>query len=179
MDYSLPDSSVILQARILEWVANPSSRGSSQPRDQTRVSRITGRVFTICKAGWRLHNVYRSDILWNSLQLVNAQYMLASLKKEQVLIPWLTYISLDSYFFLWWWRLVRNMVKISFTGFPGASDGKDSACNAGNSGLIPGLGRSPGEGIGYPLQYSCLENHRGVWQAVVHGVAKSRAWLSD
>ena len=45
-----------------------------------------------------------------------------------------------------------------FGGFPGGSDGKESACNAGDPGLIPGLGRSPGGGHGYPLQYSCLEN---------------------
>ena len=43
-------------------------------------------------------------------------------------------------------------------GFPGGSDGKTSACNAGNPGLIPGSGRSPGEGNGYPLEYSSLEN---------------------
>ena len=43
-------------------------------------------------------------------------------------------------------------------GFPGGSDGKVSACNAGDPGSIPGLGRSPGEGNGNPLQYSCLEN---------------------
>ena len=43
-------------------------------------------------------------------------------------------------------------------GFPGGSDSKESACNAGDPGSIPGLGRSPGEGDGYPLQYSCLEN---------------------
>ena len=42
--------------------------------------------------------------------------------------------------------------------FPGGSDGKESACNAGDTGLIPGLGKSPGEENGYPLQYSCLEN---------------------
>ena len=49
--------------------------------------------------------------------------------------------------------------------FPGGSDGKESACNAGDPGLIPGLGRTPGEGTGNPLQYSCLENsmERGVW----------------
>ena len=66
-------------------------------------------------------------------------------------------------------------------GFPGGSDGKISACNAGDLGLIPGLGRSPGEGNGYPLQYSCLENpmDRGAWWATVHGVAKSRTRLSD
>ena len=45
-------------------------------------------------------------------------------------------------------------------GFPAGSDGKESACNAGDPGLIPGLGRFPGEGNRYPLQYSCLENLR-------------------
>ena len=50
-----------------------------------------------------------------------------------------------------------------------------TACNAGDLGLIPGSGRSPGEGNGYPLQYSCLENSmdRGAWQATVHGVRES------
>ena len=49
--------------------------------------------------------------------------------------------------------------------FPGGSNGKESACNAGDLGSVPGLGRSPGEGNGYPLQYSCWENsmNRGVW----------------
>ena len=58
---------------------------------------------------------------------------------------------------------------------PGGSDGKESACNAGNSSLIPELGRSPGEGNDNPLQYSCLENSmdRGAWQAIVSGVTKS------
>ena len=53
-------------------------------------------------------------------------------------------------------------------GFPGGSDSKDSACNAGDLGSIPGLGRSPGQGNGYPLQYSCLENpmDRGAWWAI-------------
>ena len=58
---------------------------------------------------------------------------------------------------------------------------KKSACSAGNVGLIPRLGRSPGEGHGYPLQYSCLENPMdiGAWSATVHGVAKSRTRLSN
>ena len=53
---------------------------------------------------------------------------------------------------------------------------KNPPASAGDTGLIPGSGRSPGEGNGYPLQYSCLENpmDRGAWQAVVHGVAKSQ-----
>ena len=52
---------------------------------------------------------------------------------------------------------------------------KNPPANAGDSGLIPGLGRCPGEGDGYPLQYSCLENPmaRGVWWAIVHGVTES------
>ena len=59
-------------------------------------------------------------------------------------------------------------------GFPCSSVGKESACNAGDLDSIPGLGRSPGEGNGYPLQYSCLENpmDREAWQATVHGVAR-------
>ena len=54
------------------------------------------------------------------------------------------------------------------------SDGKESSCNSGDQGSIPGLGRLPGEGNGNPLQYSCLEDSmfRGAWRATVHGVAK-------
>ena len=60
-------------------------------------------------------------------------------------------------------------------GFPGGSDGKEFICNEGDMGLNPGPGRSPGEGIGYPLQYSCLENSmdRGAWGATVHEVVKT------
>ena len=66
-------------------------------------------------------------------------------------------------------------------GFPGGSDGKDSAHNTGGSGLIPGSGRSPGGGNGKPLQYSCLGNpmDREAWWATIHGVAKSQTRLSD
>jgi len=55
-----------------------------------------------------------------------------------------------------------------------SSASKESACSAGDPASIPGLGRSPGEGNGNPLQYSCLENpmDRGAWQAIVHGVAR-------
>ena len=71
--------------------------------------------------------------------------------------------------------------EIDILGFPGGSDDKASVCNAGDLGSIPGLGRSPGQGNGSPLQYSCLENpmDRGAWPATVHGVAKSQTWLSD
>ena len=69
-------------------------------------------------------------------------------------------------------------------GFPGGPDGKEFACSVRATGdrcSVPGLGRSPGEGNGNPLEYSCLENptDRGAWQATVHGVAMSQTRLSD
>ena len=65
--------------------------------------------------------------------------------------------------------------------FPAGSDSEESAFNAGDPGSVPELGRSPGKGNGYRLQYSCLENplDRRAWCATVHGVAKSQIWLSD
>ena len=77
-------------------------------------------------------------------------------------------------FFLW-------LSEYSIVGFPAGSDHKESSCNVGDLGVIPGLGRSPGEGNGYPFQYSGLENSmdRGAWRATVHGVTKSRTRLSD
>ena len=68
---------------------------------------------------------------------------------------------------------IKGAVRIPWC-FPGGSNGKESACNAGDQGSIPELGRSPGEGNGNPLQYSCVENPMdgGAWWAVVHGVAK-------
>ena len=72
-------------------------------------------------------------------------------------------VSVFSYFYM------------KILAFPGSSDDKESAYNAGDPGSIPGLGRSPGEGNGNLLQYSCLEKSmdRGAWWATVHGVAKS------
>ena len=63
-----------------------------------------------------------------------------------------------------------------FSSFPGGSAGEESACDVGDLGLIPGLGRSPGEGIGYPLQYSGLENSM---DCIVLGITKSRTRLRD
>ena len=65
---------------------------------------------------------------------------------------------------------------LSYKGFPGGSDGKEYACNVGNLGLIPGLGRSPGEEKGYPLQYSGLQNSM---DSIVHGVTNSQTQLCD
>ena len=71
--------------------------------------------------------------------------------------------------------------KPKIQSFPGSSAGKESACNAGDSSSIPRLGRSPGEGDGYPLQYSCLENSmdRRAWWATVHGIIESQTRLTD
>ena len=101
---------------------------------------------------------------------------------------------MDIFFFKIYWSIVDLQYCISFGcttkwlsytyiwGFAGGSDGKESICNAGDLGLIPGLGRSPGDGNGNPLQYSCLENSmdRGAWWATVHRVTESDTieWLT-
>ena len=76
---------------------------------------------------------------------------------------------------------INNTNSFIIEGFPGGSDSKEYACNAGDLSSIPGLGRSPGEGNGNPLQYCCLENSmdRGLWWTTVHGVTKSQTQLSD
>ena len=73
----------------------------------------------------------------------------------------------------------NTRVYFLYPGFPGGSDSRDSACNAGDLGSIPGSWRCPGGGHGNPLQSSCLENpmDRGVWWVAVHRVAKSQSWL--
>ena len=72
---------------------------------------------------------------------------------------------------------VLYTIPLGHFGLPcGSTAGKESTCSSGDLGSIHGLGRSPGEGIGYPVQYFCLKNSmdRGAWQATVHGVAKSQ-----
>ena len=77
------------------------------------------------------------------------------------------------------WVCVQTPVLKILLHHESFSDGKESTCKAGDMGLIPGSGRSPGEGYGYPLQYSCLENpiDRGAWWVIVYGVAKSQTSL--
>ena len=80
----------------------------------------------------------------------------------------------------WVWISWAGFFRTDCHSFPGGSDGEESACNVGDPGLIRGLGRSPAEGNGNPLQYSCLENpmDRGPG-GLVHGVAKGWTQLSD
>ena len=75
----------------------------------------------------------------------------------------------------------KSVLNIHWKGFHGGSDGKESACSAADSGLIPGSGRSPGEGNDNPLQYSCLENPMdwGAWWATVHGIIRVRHDLAS
>ena len=79
------------------------------------------------------------------------------------------------------WGFPSKNTRVGCISFPGGSDSKKSACNAGELGSIPGSGRSPVERNGYPLQYSCLESpmNRGAWQAIVHWVTKRWTKLSD
>ena len=80
-----------------------------------------------------------------------------------------------------WWRVAgqtlrTGLITVGGGRLPWKVSGKESACNAGDLGSIPGLGRSSGEGNGNPLQYSCLENtmDRGAWKVTVQGVTKSQ-----
>ena len=116
----------ILQARILEWVALPFFRGSSQPRDQTQVSHIAGRFFT----SWATRDAYFYYF-----------YFLAIMSNVAMNILFLEYLQ-------------TILQAENWMCFPDSSVGKESACNAGDPGSILGLERSAGEGISYPLQYS-------------------------
>ena len=84
-------------------------------------------------------------------------------------------------FLFWCYILLFSCYILLFSCFPGGSDHKVSPCNAGDQSLTPGSGKFPREENSYPLQYSCLENSmdKGIWQAMVHGLAKSQTWLSN
>ena len=77
------------------------------------------------------------------------------------------------------WNEHRLSLLLTHCDFSDISDGKESACNAGDPGSVPGWRRSPGERNGNPLQYSCLRNpkDRGAWWATAHGAAESQTWL--
>ena len=89
-----------------------------------------------------------------------------------------SYVDLCHYHFLNKSNQFTSLLLYTILRAPGGSDSKQSACNAGDPGSIPGSGRSPGEVNGNPLQYSCLENRMdiGAWWATVHGIS-ARLWL--
>ena len=132
---------------------------------------------------------------WNSLAFSVIQWMLAiwSLVLHLFLNPaWTSGSSSFTYCWSLAWRILSitllacemSAIVQQFEhslGFPGGSDSKESAWNAGGLGSVPGSVWSPGEGNGNPLQYSCLENSMDgeAWWAAVHGVAKSRTRLSN
>ena len=109
-----------------------------------------------------------------TLHMYNAVYIIQFSSVSQscrlFATPWTCVYFIYIYIYIMW-------------GFPGDSSGKESACNSGDPGSVPESGRSPGEGNGNPLQYSCLENpmNRGVWWATVHGIRKeldTTEWLT-
>ena len=274
MDYSPPSSSVhgIFQARIVECVAIPFSRGSSPSRDQTQGSCTVGRFFTVRatreawfsgnhlflfgslvydKVKWSESHSVMSNSLWphglhspwnspgqntgvGSLSFLQGIFPTQGLNPglphcRQILyqlshkgsprIPeWVAYpfsngssrprnrtgvsciaggfftnwamreapvYDKDSYklkrksFFLKTESVIRSFYHMR--GVAWSLSSKEFACNAGDLGLIPGSGRSPGERNGYSLQCSCLEKcmDRRAWWATVHGVSKSQTGLSD
>ena len=121
----------------------------------------------------------------NSLQYPCLEHPLDRAPVHGVSKSWTWLSNYVNWFFIPKNHMVKkqpeNKNGIIWVGFPGGSDGKVPECDVGDPGPIPGSGRSPGEGNGNPLQYSCLENSMdgGAWWATVHGVAKSRTWLSD
>ena len=114
-------------------------------------------------------------------QVVPSVYMCVYVYSHVMLFLWekrLALIYIESYYDLF---VICDINTICLLGFLGGSDGKESACNAGDLGLIPGVGRSPRGGHGNPLKDSGMENHmdRGAWWAIVHEVTKSQTQLSD
>ena len=140
----------ILQARILEWVAIPFSRGSSQPTDQTQVSQIAGGFFTSWatrEAPFSLNSVRFFEHLYPRDSLI-AQLVKNLFAMPKTLVWFLGHSAGEG---------IGYPCPV-FLGFPCGSAGKESTSKAGDLGLIPGLGRSSRKQKGYPLQYSDLEN---------------------
>ena len=150
MDCSPPGSSVheILQTRMLQWVAIPFSRVSSSPGDQTWVSSMAGRFFTIWatredRAHWA-HKFHETDPYPGNVIRDVTAYISTYLS-----LPLRSYSSKN-------WNL--SMFYSHSIYSDQYLQNYCSYANAGDLGSIPGSGRSPGEGNGNPLQYSCLEN---------------------
>ena len=159
----------IFQARILEWVAISSSRGSSWPKDLICASCVycIGKQILYHWATWQVHSLYsiilydssicRFWYAWRLLEPVSSRY-------------WMIAVLISNAFFF----LISEcdfLIAQSVTNLPAIQE----ICSVLQS------GRSSGEGNGNPLQYSCLENSmdRRAWQATVYVVPRVRTWLSD
>ena len=159
MDCSLPGSSVhgIFQVGVLEWVA---------------IAFSMERCYKPVTEEDNFHLGF-----WSCIIIIQWESPEASSYALWLWPP----TSGHSWSALSWSHRIVTAGHFYRMGFAGGSDGQESACSAGHLCSLPGTGRSPGEGNGNPLQYSCLENlkDKGAWSATVHGVAKSWTWLSD
>ena len=143
---------------LLEYVISHQERDSSSHLSTSARS---------CPAFWL--SLYLKSDCWRGLQSCSCHQLQMNFFSiwTSILVRWETQKNLMRFLstYLSYWE-----------GFPSGSAGKESACNVGDLGWIPGLGRSPGEEKGYPLQYSDLENSM---DCIVHGVTKSWTWLSN
>ena len=172
----------ILQARTLEWVAISFSNAWKWKMKVKSLSPVWLLVtpWTAAYQAPPCRGFSRPEY-WSGVCAVEAEgifrHCSLSCKEDRTLLmtPQDSSLVLLSGSSVPWVGAAREFFQKLQRGFPGASASKESACSAGDPGSISGLGRSPGEGNGNPLQYSCLENRmgRGAWRATIHGVAES------
>ena len=181
VDCSPPGSSAhgILQARILEWVAISSSRGSSQPRGWTWVSCIAGRFFTVW-ATREFHLVFFCFAVTQGCQIIlpPSNCFCIFIKNYLTIHLWGCFWTLF-YSIVYMYYISEYILVYFLLGFPGGSVVKNLpaiARDSGDRGSTPGSGRPPGGGNGNPLQYPWLGNpmDRGAWRATVHGILQAR-----
>ena len=173
-DCSLPGSSVhgILQARVLEWVAISFSTSSHEHNKIKTTCRTTTD-----EKDWNLpekifyNQRHKEGTTTRWVGRVDSQY-------NQIPYPWVGDPINWRTTILQSFPYIVSSVTYKWLG---SSDGKESACNTGDLGLIPEAKRSPGEENGYQLKYSCLENSmdRRAWKITIRNVAKSQIQLSD
>ena len=165
------------------------SRFDGKPEPQARIECQTSpwRIQGWCVSQIEVHNKRAKEQSWGNILLARATQPYEQVVKIEIKSA-SRWGLLSGFFFCFFFfekkkRVIFSLFRRNYTyrDFPGGADSKVSAYNVGDVGLIPGSGRSSGEGNGNPLQYSCLENpvDRGAWWATVHGVAKSRTRLRD
>ena len=170
MNYSLVHG--FSQARIQKWVAISLPRGSSWLRDPTQVSCIAGSFFTD-RATKDTPLAIVSSVVKNIV--VTISFFFLHILRNRIVGKKSACNSEGPNWFRKIPQIRARLPTPVFLGFPYGSAGQESTWYAGDLSLIPGLGRYPGEGKSYPLQYSGLENSI---ECTVHGVAKIRTQLS-